>query len=119
LTPIGQAVLREGAVRTGGLIAITALCLTICPAQARPAKCFTTDDGDFACDFQSTARDGSFRISARGKPSYLLNVDAPDTAYGFVNVGNRNTALPGRYLRSKTDPGCWINDLTSTKICAR
>jgi hypothetical protein len=119
LTSTSHATTRAGSVRTGGLLAIAALCLTISTAQARSAKCFTTDDGDFACDFQSTAKDGSFRISARGKPTYLLNVDAPDTAYGFVNVGNRNTPLPGRYLRSKTEPGCWVNDTTSTKICAR
>ena len=54
----------------------------------------------------------------RSKPTYLLNVEARDTAYGFVQVGNRNTALPGRYLRSKTERGCWVNDTTSAKICA-
>jgi len=100
-------------------MAVAALCFAVSTAQARPAQCFTTDEGEFACDFQPTAKDGSFRISARGKPTYLLNIDAPDTAYGFLSVGKRNTPLPGRYLRSKSEPGCWVNDVTSTKVCAR
>lgn len=87
-------------------------------AEARPARCFTTDEGGFRCDFRTTDRDGSFQISAPGKPIYVLTIDQKDIAFGFVNLGGRNTPLPGRYLRSKTEPGCWVNDTTSAKICA-
>jgi hypothetical protein len=87
-------------------------------AQARPARCYTTDDGNFPCEFRATARDGSFEISAPGKPTYILNVTEPGIAYGFVNLGGRNVALPGRYLRSRSEPACWDNNSTITRICA-
>jgi hypothetical protein len=48
----------------------------------------------------------------------MLTVDQPGTAFGFANFGTRNVALPGRYLRSKTDPACWVNDATRAKVCA-
>ena len=101
------------------ILVAMALCLpTIGAADARPARCFTTDEGNFACDFRVTDSDGSFQISAPGKPTYLLNIEKKDVAFGFVNLGGRNTPLPGRYLRSKSEPGCWVNDTTSAKICA-
>lgn len=87
-------------------------------AEARAVRCFTTDEGSFQCDFRMTDRDGSFQISAPGKPTYTLTMSEKDVAFGFVMLGARNTALPGRYLRSKTEPGCWLNDVTSAKICA-
>jgi hypothetical protein len=43
----------------------------------------------------------------------------PGVAFGFVNLGGRNVPLPGQYLRSETDPACWINDSTGAVICAR
>ena len=86
--------------------------------DARPARCFTTDEGSFPCDFRVTGSDGSFQISAPGKPTYILTISEKDIAFGFVNLGGRNTPLPGRYLRSKTERGCWVNDTTSAKICA-
>ena len=95
-----------------------ALCSLVSAAQAKPARCFTTDDGSFPCEFRATARDGSFEISAPGRPTYILNVTEPGIAYGFVNVGGRNVALPGRYLRSRSEPACWDNDSTTTRICA-
>jgi hypothetical protein len=102
------------------LLAVAALSIaTIGTANARPARCFTTDEGSFACDFRSTDRDGSFHISAPGKPTYILTISEKDVAFGFVNLGTRNTPLPGRYLRSKAEPECWVNDTTSAKICAR
>lgn len=99
--------------------AAVALCTAIAVAQARPARCTTTDEGSYACEFRSTGTDGSFEISARGKPTYSLTVDSPGVAFGFVNLGGRNTALPGRYKRSTSEPGCWVNDTTSAKICAQ
>jgi hypothetical protein len=101
------------------VLATGALCVvTVSGAEAREARCFTTDDGSFPCDFRMTAPDGSFEISAPGKPTYILNMSEKDAAFGFVRLDARNTALPGRYLRSKDEPGCWRNDVTSAKICA-
>lgn len=88
------------------------------PALARPAQCFTTDDGSFACEFVATDDAGSFEISGEGV-SYWLIVDEPGVAFGFVNLGGRNVSLPGQYLRSSADPACWENADTETKICAR
>lgn len=95
------------------------LCGLTSAAEARSARCLTTDDGTYACRFVATDRRGSFRISAPGKPTLTLNVDQPGTAFGFANYGTRNVFLPGRYLRSKADPACWVNDATSAKVCAR
>ena len=105
---------RSAAYAAGAL----ALCLAIGPADARPARCFTTDEGSFPCEFRATARDGSFEISAPGKPTYILTISERDVAFGFVRLGGRNVALPGRYLRSRTERGCWVNDTTAAKICA-
>jgi hypothetical protein len=100
-------------------LTIAALCAAMTgAADARPARCFTTDEGSFQCDFRTTDRDGSFEITAPGKPTYILTISEKDIAFGFVNLGSRNTPLPGRYLRSKTERGCWVNDTTSAKICA-
>ena len=101
------------------VLAAIASCLLAEAAQARPARCFTDEEGRVPCDFRATDRDGSFGITARGKPTYLLNMIEPGVAAGFMNLGTRNVALPGRYLRSRTEPGCWVNDATQTKICAR
>lgn len=94
------------------------LALAAVPAQAKPARCFTTDDGHFACDFRGTDRAGSFRISAPGQPTYSLEVNEPGFAYGFVNIGNRNIPLPGQFVRGSDDPACWANPETNVKICA-
>jgi len=88
-------------------------------AGARPAQCTTTDDGTFLCEFRTTAEDGSFEISAPGKPTYTLNVIEPGAAFGFVNFGPQNIPLPGRYLRSQIEPSCWVNESTRAKLCAQ
>ncbi len=98
---------------------LLALGFSTASAHAKPARCTTTDEGSYPCQFQATDRDGSFRISAPGKPAYILDMIEPGVAYGFVNLGNRNVSLPGRYLRSTSDPACWVNDTTSVHICAR
>ncbi len=87
--------------------------------QARPARCTTSDDGTYACDFKLTDKDGSFELSAPGKPLYILNMDEPGKASGFVNLGTRNISMAGRYIRSNADPACWVNDTTSDRIYAR
>jgi hypothetical protein len=100
-------------------VAIVLLCCIAKGTEAKPAKCFTTDDRSYACEFRRTDADGSFEISARGKPTYILNISEPGIAFGYVNLGHRNIPLPGRYLRSTSEPGCWVNDTTQAKICVR
>jgi len=100
------------------LLAALALLLATAPAAAKSARCFTSDDGEYACNFTATDRAGSFEISAPGKPTVILVVNARGVASGFVNFGDRNVSLPGLYLRSKSDPACWVNDSTGTKVCA-
>jgi len=97
---------------------VAALCWFVDTAHAKAARCFTTDDGNYGCRFVATDRAGSFNISAPGKPTVTLNIIEPNTGYGFVNIGPRNISLPGRYLRDRSDPACWVNDSTRDKICA-
>lgn len=101
------------------LAGAAAACVLASAAQARPARCFTSDDGTYPCQFVATDRQGSFQISAQGKPAIMLAMEEPDVAIGFAKFGGRNVALPGRYRRSKADPACWINDATGAKVCAR
>jgi hypothetical protein len=101
------------------LLAVSMLCVaTGAAAEAQAAHCFTTDEGSFQCDFRMTDTNGSFQISAPGKPTYILIMSEKDVAFGFVRLGTSNTALPGRYTRSNTERACWLNDVTSAKICA-
>jgi hypothetical protein len=86
-------------------------------AEARPARCFTSDDGFYDCDFAAGPR-GGFTISAPGKPTFILDIDWPGIAFGFAELGGRNVPLPGRYRRSETDRACWDNDATGARICA-
>ena len=102
------------------VLALGALAWLAAPAQAKPARCFTTDDGEYDCDFRAFGGDGSFEISAPGKPTFTLLMDGPGTALGSAvfEPGGRSVALPGLYSRDPADPACWINDSTDTKICA-
>lgn len=103
------------------MIVAAALALSGQASEARPARCETTDDGRYACDFQPTGRSGSFRITARGKPTYTIDVDAPGVAQASstFSPGTRTVPLPGPYRSSRSEPGCWVSDATQTKICAR
>jgi hypothetical protein len=57
-------------MRLAGIAALVAAAVTASRAgEARPARCSTSDDGAYPCDFRATGRDGSFVISARGKPT--------------------------------------------------
>lgn len=94
------------------------LCCSPGRAEARPARCFTTDEGGYPCQFRETGRDGSFSISAPRKPTFVITVTEPGVANGFLDFGERAVSLPGRYMRSTTEPGCWVNHSTGTKICA-
>ncbi|WP_108818544.1 hypothetical protein [Pseudovibrio sp. Alg231-02] len=88
------------------------------PASAKQARCFTSDDGEYECEFKITDNKGSFEVSAAGKPTMILVIDPPGVAYGWANFGTgRNVFLPGKYLRDDADKACWVNDETNTKIC--
>lgn len=102
----------------GAAAAAAATVTAISVASAKPARCFTTDDGYYSCDFRGLDGQGSFRIRAPGYPTYTLEVDQPGFAYGSANFGDRNVSLPGQYVRSRDDGACWNNPETGTKICA-
>ena len=88
------------------------------PASAKPAQCFTTDDGYYSCDFRGLDKAGSFRTSARGYPTYVLEVYQSGRAYGYADFGTGSKPLPGEYIRSRQDRACWDNTVTGTQICA-
>jgi hypothetical protein len=88
------------------------------PASAKPAQCFTTDDGHYPCNFRGLDRDGSFVITAPGYPTMTIEVERPGVAWGFADFGSRNVALPGPYYRARDDRACWQNPDTGSRICA-
>jgi len=102
----------------GGCICAAALLAFSMAAEAKRARCFTTDDGYFPCSYRALDSDSSFRISAPGYPTYVLEIDTPGFAYGYVNIGRRNVSLPGQFVRSRDDGACWNNPQTNTKLCA-
>lgn len=105
--------------RYSALTLVAASVLLALPAQAKPARCFTTDDGYYPCDFRGLDSGGSFTIRANGYPAYTLEVYQPGFAYGFADFGKgRTVALPGQYVRSRDDSACWNNPATDTRICA-
>ncbi len=97
-------------MKLGAMLLVAAAVVLVCaPAEARPARCSTSDDGTYPCDFRPSGRDGSFAISARGKPTYYVNTDGEGGASGHADFGTgRNIALPGPYLRSTADRACWL-----------
>lgn len=98
--------------------AVACLVAAASPALAKPARCFTTDDGHFDCEFRATDRRGSFEIGAPGLPLYGIEVERPGSAFGFVTIDGRTIPLPGRYLRESGDGACWSNSETGARICA-
>jgi hypothetical protein len=82
--------------------------------EARPALCFTSDEGCYNCNFVAGPK-GSFTISAPGKTTVILDIDKPDVGFGFAKLGGHNVRL-GYYHRSKADPACWEKD--DVRICA-
>lgn len=87
-------------------------------ADAKPAQCFSTDDGYYSCNFRGTDGSGSFVTWARGYPTYTIEVYRSGRAYGYGDFGNGNVSLPGEYVRSRQDGACWDNTVTGTQICA-
>lgn len=89
-------------------------------AAAKDARCYTTDDGEYDCEFQPLDDDGSFRISAAGKPTFELWIESEGegSVGATFEVGGRSVPLPGMFIRSDEDPACWTNDNTGTELCA-
>ena len=100
------------------LIASVALLALSGVAAAKSARCFTTDDGEYDCQFSKIDAKGSFDLTAPGKPTFSLIIEEPGVASGYADFGEGSIFLPGRFLRSQSDPACWVNDETGTRICA-
>lgn len=102
------------------VLVVLALLAMSGPALAKDASCYTTDDGDYSCWFEALDDAGSFRISAEGKPTFEVWIDAPGQAFvgAVYEPGGRSVALPGTYFRSEEDGACWVSDATDTEICA-
>lgn len=100
-------------------ILIVALALAV-PALGAEVRCYTSDDGAYDCRFERLDGQGSFRISAPGKPSFEVWIDAPGeaTVGAIFEPGGRSVPLPGPYFRSRADGACWVSAATSTEICA-
>ena len=113
-----RTAIRSMSLPTVVICAASLSLFSLTNAVAKPARCFTTDDGHYPCEFRLVEFNGSFEISAPGVPTYSMIMDAPGYAYGFVNFGDRNIALPGPYEREIDEPACWRNLETDTKICA-
>jgi len=94
-------------------------CLIPASALAGPATCYTTDDGEYDCEFYAaTDGAGSFEITAPGKPWFSLIIESPGVASGYGDYGTGSVPLPGIFYRSEEDGACWINDTTDFEICA-
>ena len=86
-------------------------------AEARPATCFTDDEGRYRCDFRQFGGDGSFVVTAEGRPAYTVSLFERGAADGFADYGNGNIALPRPFYRSDQDRACWVSDATGFSIC--
>ena len=98
--------------------AAAALILLPAAAEAGKARCFTTDDGYFDCNFKSLDRKGSFRISSPGPHSVSILIEEPGFGFGFVEIGGRNIPIGGMFVRQRDDAACWSNPDVQVKICA-
>ena len=105
--------------RAAACLALIALPLVASPALAKSARCFTTDDGYYDCNFEGMGG-GDFEITAPGHPSFQLVMDSPGVAFGSgqYEPGGRFVSLPGAFRRNEEDGACWDNDETGVQICA-
>ena len=99
-------------------LAAAAVSLLASSAEAKRARCYTSDDGYYPCRFKSTDASGSFEISGRGVPSYSIVVESRGFAFGYVNFGNRGIPISGMFVRQSDDPACWSNPEVNVKVCA-
>ncbi len=80
--------------------AIVTLSFMAGAAQARPARCYSSQEGHYRCDFRAAGRDGSFVISARGKPTFMVNIaDRPGVAFVHADFGTER--CPARALSAQ------------------
>ena len=102
------------------MLAALAAAVLATPAMAKDALCYTSDDGEYPCQFKFLDDAGSFEISAQGKPTFQVWIDSPGVASvgATFEAGGRSVALPGTYYRSEDDGACWVSDATDTEICA-
>jgi len=101
-----------------GLAVSAGAALMASPASAKPADCFTSDDGNYPCNFRGTDNAGSFIATAPGYPAVTLEVESPGVAWVYKELGGRNVALPGPYYRAEDDRACWDNPDTGDRLCA-
>lgn len=99
-------------------VALAATLLAGAAAEAKPARCYNTDDEFYACEFAGYGGDGSFSISAPTKPTYTISIVGRGFADDYANYGDRNIPLPGTFHRDGGDRACWVSDATSFTICA-
>jgi hypothetical protein len=99
------------------VVSTAVLATTPSKADAKLARCFTTDDGYYDCDIKTTDKDGSFEFSAPKKPRYSMIMEEPGLASVSVTRAGRKTTLPGKFKRNKQDFACWYNAETRVRIC--
>jgi hypothetical protein len=87
---------------------------------AKSARCFTTDDGYFPCQFKATDRVGSFEVRSNYDEGlgYAIIVEEPGFASGFAIIGGRSIAVGGMFVRQRDDGACWNNPELNVKVCA-
>jgi hypothetical protein len=100
-----------------GLLAAVAVVGMSSVASAKPAQCFTSDDGNYNCNFTATDNAGSFEATASGYPTIWLNVESPGVAWITKDFGSGSTNLPGPYYRADDDRACWDNPDTGDRLC--
>ncbi len=100
------------------LLLFLAILIYAVSAKAEPGRCFKTGLGDYACEINLLEFNGSFAISAPGKPTYSIVFDGLDFAFGFVNEGDGNRVMAGIYRREEENPSCWANVQSDDRICA-
>ncbi len=88
-------------------------------AHAQLAKCFSSDDGGYyQCEYQAIGTNGSFVISAAGKPTYTFNILKPGVAKVTMKIGTKpEEDFPGQFVPFEGQPGCWFNRETKTDLC--
>jgi hypothetical protein len=108
--------MSPGMIAFAALVLGTTLVSTL--AQAKSARCFTTDDGYYPCSFKVIDGTGSFVIRGRGKPTISMIMGDPGFGSVYIRFGRgRSVPINGQYVRSRDDGACWNNPEQSTKIC--
>jgi hypothetical protein len=107
-------------MRIAILLAVPVAAILAGVAHGKDARCVTTDDGDYPCEFTSTGANGSFEITAEGKPTFTVEIESDEAAwvYAIFPGTTDSVALPGPYRRAADDRACWENPDTETRICA-